>query len=124
MRSIKKLPVYLYDSSNGGYGLQILTRRPGVTRLIDRTGRNLKMEPLATVKQLEKYLLKMVAKQWYDFDRSSYKFIKSLEEAPVTFTHTSDFDTNGLLYWIGTNGGTANDWVNPATYGLVDCLLR
>ena len=77
------------------------------------------MEPLATVKQLEKYLLKMVAKQWYDFDRTSYNFIKSLEEAPVTFTHTSDFDTNGLLYWIGTNGGTAQDWVNPATYGLV-----
>merc|ERR1719228_2653639 len=127
LETIEKLPVYLYDSSNGGYGLQILTRRlrlrlekgPGETGLIDRTGRNLKMEPLATVKQLEKYLLKMVAKQWYDFDRSSYKFIKSLEEAPVTFTHTSDFDTKGLLYWIGTNGGTANDWVNPATYGLV-----
>ena len=83
LETIEKLPVYLYDSSNGGYGLQILTRRlrlrlekgPGETGLIDRTGRNLKMEPLATVKQLEKYLLKMVAKQWYDFDSSSYKFI-------------------------------------------------
>ena len=96
-----------------------LEKGPGETGLIDRTGRNLKMEPLATVKQLEKYLLKMVAKQWYDFDRNSYNFIKSLEEAPVTFTHASDFDTNGLLYWIGTNGGTAQDWVNPATYGLV-----
>ena len=77
------------------------------------------MEPLATVRQLEKYLLKMVAKQWYDFDRSSYTFIRRLEEAPVTFTHTSDFDQGGLLYWIGTNGRTAADWVNPATYGLV-----
>ena len=27
LETIEKLPVYLYDSSNGGYGLQILTRR-------------------------------------------------------------------------------------------------
>ena len=127
LETIEKLPVYLYDSSNGGYGLQILTRRlrlrlergPGEQGLIDRTGRNLKMEPLATVKQLEKYLLKMVAKQWYDFERSSYGFIRSLENGPVTFNHTNDFDTNGLLYWMGTNGGSCPDWVNPATYGLV-----
>ena len=127
LETIEKLPVYLYDSSNGGYGLQILTRRlrlrleraPGESGLIDRTGRNLKMEPLATVRQLEKYLLKMVAKQWYDFERSSYSFIRSLEEAPATFTYTSDFDQGGLLHWIGTNGRTASDWVNPATYGLV-----
>lgn len=47
---------------------QILTRRlrfrleraPGETALIDRTGRMLKMEPLATVESLEQYLLKMV----------------------------------------------------------------
>merc|ERR1719410_2340444 len=84
LETIEKLPVYQYDNS-----LQILTKRlrfrlergPGETGLIDRSGRSLKMEPLATVKQLEKYLLKMVAKQWYDFDRSSYKFIKSLEVA-------------------------------------------
>jgi E3 ubiquitin-protein ligase HECTD1 len=30
-----------------------------------------------------------------------------------------DFDENGLLYWIGTNGRTAYDWVNPAQYHLV-----
>lgn len=48
---------------------QILTRRlrfrleraPGETALIDRTGRMLKMEPLATVESLEQYLLKMVS---------------------------------------------------------------
>ena len=44
LETIEKLPVYLYDQSNGGYGLQILTRRlrlrlergPGETGLIDR----------------------------------------------------------------------------------------
>lgn len=50
---------------------QILTRRlrfrlergSGETSLIDRTGGCLKMEPLATVASLEKYLLKMVGQQ-------------------------------------------------------------
>ena len=50
LETIEKLPVYLYDSSNGGYGLQILTKRlrfrlergAGESGLIDRTGRALK----------------------------------------------------------------------------------
>ena len=123
LETIEKLPVYQYDNS-----LQILTKRlrfrlergPGETGLIDRSGRSLKMEPLATVKQLEKYLLKMVAKQWYDFDRNTFNFIKKLEEnQTIEFAHQSDFDNNGLMYWIGTNGRTVSDWVNPAQYGLV-----
>lgn len=80
--SIEKLPVYLYDTPGSGYGLQILTRRlrfrlekaQGESSLIDRTGRGLKMEPLSTVAQLERYLLKMVAKQWYDYDRNTFQF--------------------------------------------------
>ncbi|KAG9336359.1 hypothetical protein JZ751_002706 [Albula glossodonta] len=127
---------------------QILTRRlrfrleraPGETALIDRTGRMLKMEPLATVESLEQYLLKMVAKQWYDFDRSSFIFVRKLREGQTfTFRHQHDFDENGIVYWIGTNakyatqaflhtvdpgpqvpgGKTAYEWVNPAAYGLV-----
>ena len=34
-------------------------------------------------------------------------------------SYSHDFDENGLLYWMGTNGKTAGDWVNPAQYGLV-----
>jgi hypothetical protein len=34
-------------------------------------------------------------------------------------SYSHDFDENGLLYWMGTNGRTAVDWVNPAQYGLV-----
>jgi len=127
LETIEKLPIYLYDSNTAGYGLQILTRRvrlrlerkPGETGLIDRTGRSLKMEPLATVRQLERFLLKMVAKQWYDFERSSFNFIKKIQEGNPTFAYQSDFDDNGLMYWVGTNGKTASDWVNPAQYGLV-----
>lgn len=129
LESIEKLPVYMYDSPGGSYGLQILTKRLGFRleraaceqTLFDRTGRNLKMEPLATVGQLNKYLLKMVAKQWYDMERTSFLFLKKLKEtkpAGVSFKHQHDFDENGIIYYIGTNG-KSTEWVNPAQYGLV-----
>ncbi|XP_036006547.1 E3 ubiquitin-protein ligase HECTD1 isoform X3 [Fundulus heteroclitus] len=128
LESIERLPLYLYDSPGSSYNLQILTRRlrfrleraPGETALIDRTGRMLKMEPLATVESLEQYLLKMVAKQWYDFERSSFVFVRKLREGQTfIFRHQHDFDENGIIYWVGTNAKTAYEWVNPAAYGLV-----
>ena len=113
LESLEKLPVFTYDSSSSGYGLQILTRRlrfrleraTGESSLIDRSGRSLKMEPLTTISALERYLLKMVAKQWYDYDRHTFNFVKKLKEpgAKITFTHQRDFDENGLIHWIGTN---------------------
>ncbi|KAJ8668132.1 hypothetical protein QAD02_009795 [Eretmocerus hayati] len=128
LESIEKLPVYLYDTPGSGYGLQILTRRlrfrlekaSGESTLIDRTGRNLKMEPLSTVQQLENHLLKMVAKQWHDHDRSTFTFVKKLKEGnKLAFKYQHDFDENGVLYWIGTNAKTYPEWVNPGQYGLV-----
>ncbi|XP_050076320.1 E3 ubiquitin-protein ligase Ufd4 isoform X1 [Anopheles maculipalpis] len=129
LESIEKLPVYMYDSPGGSYGLQILTKKLSFRleraaceqTLFDRTGRNLKMEPLATVGHLNKYLLKMVAKQWYDMERSSFLYLRKLKEAKpgtIKFRHRHDFDENGLIYYIGTNGKTL-EWVNPAQYGLV-----
>ncbi|XP_065207160.1 E3 ubiquitin-protein ligase HECTD1 isoform X3 [Planococcus citri] len=129
LESIEKLPVYIYDPPGSGYGLQTLTRRlrfrlqraAGDTSLVDRTGRSLKMEPLSTVAQLERYLLKMVAKQWYDNDRSQFTFVNKIKEpnTKLQFRHQYDFDENGIIYWIGTNAKTCPDWVNPAQYGLV-----
>lgn len=128
LESTEKLPIFMYDAPGSGYGLQILTKRLRFrlersvceSTLFDRTGRTLKMEPLATIGQLAKYLLKMVAKQWYDMDRSSFIFLKKLKEAtdPMVFKHQSDFDENGLIYFIGSNGRTT-EWVNPGQYGLV-----
>ncbi|XP_048585863.1 E3 ubiquitin-protein ligase HECTD1-like isoform X2 [Nematostella vectensis] len=126
LESVEKLPVYTYDCP--GSGLQVLTRRlrfqlertPGESALIDRSGRTLKMEPLTTVGALERYLLKMVAKQWHDYDRSTFNYIRKLKSGQqLTLAHSSDFDENGIMYWIGTNGGTAPDWTNPASVGLV-----
>ncbi|XP_069494583.1 E3 ubiquitin-protein ligase HECTD1 isoform X3 [Ambystoma mexicanum] len=128
LESIERLSLHLFDTPGSTYNLQILTRRlrfrleraPGETALIDRTGRMLKMEPLATVESLEQYLLKMVAKQWYDFDRSSFVFVRKLREGQTfVFRHQHDFDDNGIIHWIGTNAKTAYEWVNPAAYGLV-----
>lgn len=64
------------------------------------------MEPLATVTQLERYLLKMVAKQWYDYERASFAFVRKLKEpgTKLMFRHQHDFDDNGIIYWVGTNG--------------------
>jgi E3 ubiquitin-protein ligase HECTD1 len=67
LETIEKLPLLLYDHAASGYGLQILTRRlrfrlervAGETNLIDRSGCTFKMEPLASVKQLERFLLKV-----------------------------------------------------------------
>lgn len=128
LESTEKLPVFMYDAPGSGYGLQILTKRLRFrleraaceSTLFDRTGRTLKMEPLATIGQLAKYLLKMVAKQWYDMERAGLTFLKKLRGGGsiATFKHQSDFDENGLIYFIGTNG-KSTEWVNPAQYGLV-----
>ncbi|XP_067942720.1 E3 ubiquitin-protein ligase HECTD1-like [Watersipora subatra] len=130
LESIEKLPTYMYDAnSSTHYGLQILHRRMRFrlersakeTTLIDRTERSLKVEPLATVLSLERYLLKMVAKQWYDYERSTFSFLKKVKAkgSSVNLRYEHDFDENGLMYWIGTNAKTRSEWVNPAAHGVV-----
>nr|CAB3252456.1 E3 ubiquitin-protein ligase HECTD1 [Phallusia mammillata] len=136
LESIERLPVYLYDSQNSlTGGLHLLTRKlrfvleckqPLVGAkekkdggLVDYSGRTLKMETMATAKDLERYLLKMASKQWHDYDHSHHTYIKKLREGEKRFNYTSDFDENGIVYWIGTNAKTSEDWVNPAHHGLL-----
>ena len=121
--SVERLPLYLYDAP-GSFNLQAFSKRFKLTlrkgeseiNFIDFTGRVLKVEPLANISHLEKYISKMVVKQWYDYERATLSFVRQLEANPVEFTYESDFDENGLLYWIGTNGGTASDWLNPSAH--------
>ena len=104
LESIEKLPVHLYQDQSSSSGLQILTRRlrfrleraPGENGLIDRTGCTLKMEPLSSIRQLERFLLKMVAKQWFDHDRSTFNFIRQIHEKCKTVTIATEetVDTN------------------------------
>lgn len=40
----------------------------------------------------------------------------SLIKAPYEFKYTHDFDTNGLLYYLGTNGLANSQWLNPSAH--------
>ncbi|XP_026733333.1 E3 ubiquitin-protein ligase Ufd4 isoform X4 [Trichoplusia ni] len=85
----------------------------------NNAGRNLKVEALTTVRQLERFLAKSVARQWYDMERTSFNFVQKIKtEAPMVFNYDHDFDENGILYFIGSNGGTC-EWVNPGAHSLV-----
>lgn len=54
----------------------------------NNSGRNLKVEALTTVRQLERFLAKSVARQWYDMDRSTFHFVQKIKsEAPLNFTY-------------------------------------
>ena len=46
-----------------------------------------------------------MAKQWYDYERSVYHFVRVARElkAPIVCKRVSDFDQNGIFYWIGSN---------------------
>jgi E3 ubiquitin-protein ligase HECTD1 len=127
LESIEKSPLFLYDTSLN-FGLQIFSKRFRLRiqyhdeqhLFTDRTGKALNMEPLATVGQLKTFLASMVSKQWFDHPHSHLEFVKQLKSAGrLTFNYTSDFDQDGVLYWVGTNGKTQTDYTNPASTGLV-----
>lgn len=138
--SIERLPLYLYDAP-GSYNLQAFSKRFKLilnkggndeqddeqdyeeNNLLDFSGRILKVEPLANISHLEKYISKMVIKQWYDYGRKSLTFLTALQQridtdGMVEFKYESEFDENGLIYWIGTNGKTRSsaDWINPHSH--------
>lgn len=130
LESSEKLPVLSYDTSGSGTGLQVLLRRlrfklergTRSSNFIKRSGRFMKMEPLTTVGEIEAYLLKMVEKKWYDYERSTFNFVKHFKEEStdvITFEHESDFDENGIIYWLGTNAKSTADWVNPARHNII-----
>jgi E3 ubiquitin-protein ligase HECTD1 len=137
LESIEKLPLYLYDV--GTYNLQAFSKRFKLIlnkgeedlaegNLLDFSGRVLKVEPLANISHLEKYIGKMVVKQWFDYPRKSLFYLTKLKERLengecVELKYEKDFDENGLLYWIGTNGKTRQEWMNPVV-ATNNSLLR
>jgi E3 ubiquitin-protein ligase HECTD1 len=74
LESIEKLPLFLYDTPSN-YGLQIFSKRfrfqlhyQNQQQLFtDRTGKSLKIEPLATVGQLRTFLASMVKTKFLFF---------------------------------------------------------
>ncbi|CAF0845992.1 unnamed protein product [Adineta ricciae] len=127
LESIEKLPLFLYDAPFN-YGVQTFSKRfrlqiqykSELQLFTDRSGKFLKIEPLTTVGQLKNFLASMVSKQWYDHPHNQLEFVKQFKSNSLaTFTYTNDFDQNGILYWIGTNGKTTSDYTNPCSSGLV-----
>merc|ERR1712154_246125 len=35
------------------------------------------------------------------------------------FVYESDYDGNGVVYWVGTKYGTEKEWQNPSKRGLI-----
>ena len=55
-----------------------------------------------------------MAKQWYNYERPTFHFVRVARElqTPLTFRKVSDFDKNGIIYWIGSNAR----WVSRLQY--------
>ena len=51
-------------------------------------------------------------------DRDCYS-LQLVLIGPMTFTYESDFDENGLLYYIGTGEGAGEPYANPAEAGRI-----
>ena len=51
------------------------------------------------------YVYTQVTKQWYDYERSTFYFVQVLQslKEPIVLKHVTDFDQNGLFYWLGSN---------------------
>ncbi|KAI6223048.1 HECT-type E3 ubiquitin transferase [Aphelenchoides fujianensis] len=126
---VEKFEQVLYDSNGGSaFGLQLLTRPGGhelpSPDLLNRTGRILRTEPLATVGQLRTFLHRMVSKMWFDHPRDTMLFVRELKGLekrgePLSLQYESDFDTNGLIWYLGTNARSTSEWTNPAAVGVV-----
>jgi hypothetical protein len=130
LQDVERLPLLVHSSPGSGHGLQVLTKRlqfrlrlhEGETTLRDVTGRTVKMEPLASVRTLEKYLLQKITLQWHNQKRAAMGFLKGLGDGGgqrPTFAYAADFDENGIMHWLGTNGGSSETWCNPSKVGLV-----
>lgn len=65
---------------------------PNANPVGNNNGRNLKVEALTTVRQLERFLAKSVARQWYDMERATFHFMQKIRtDGPVTFTYDVSF---------------------------------
>lgn len=61
----------------------------------------------------------------YDRERETFNFVKQIQkEKELSFTYTSDFDDQGIVYWLGTNGRTSAEWNNPGSIAIVKVCLR
>ena len=137
MEALEKLPVMRYDKPNGTItGMKLLTKRFRFQleqanpknwlqqKLINRTGRRMKADPLCSATHIKHYLLHMLSKFWFDAERSALRFVRQISEykknnKELVFEYQKDLDTNGIIFYLGTNAYTEEKWENPASCGLI-----
>ena len=79
----------------------------------------IKVEPMVLGQHLRQEVFQMVEKQWFEYPRSSLNILKKSSTTTShgrpsnIFSYHSDFDENGLIYYLGTNGKKALNWSNP-----------
>ena len=128
LSSIERLPVHTntVGGLNGGFDalkrpMKVQLRlAPGEQGLVDLTGKTLKIEPLVTIGMLQNFLAQKVEPRWHNKERKDLEYVLKLKalSSPLRLSYESDFDENGLIYYIGTNG-KSKEWINPAKHGLV-----
>jgi len=84
-------------------------------------GKQIKVESISTVNDLHRYLNKTMSKQWFDNDPNSFEYVIQAQScSDLEFKYSSDFDENGIIFWIGTNAHTVPEWTNPALLGMIN----
>ncbi|CAK9301924.1 unnamed protein product [Gordionus sp. m RMFG-2023] len=135
---LENFPVYLHNYHTNGDNASSLShnnmhmlvkklrftleKHPEENVLLDKTGKILRIEPLVQINSLRHFVNQKVSKQWFDYPRSTFEFVKTIKNKTsesINFVHSSDFDEKGLFYWMGTNAKTCKEWVNPATHNLI-----
>ncbi|RMZ94075.1 E3 ubiquitin- ligase HECTD1 isoform X2 [Brachionus plicatilis] len=97
-RQLKRHCVTLANRLHLDY-LQQNFGQPSNANCLDYTCRVLKVKSMANISHLEKYIAKMLVKQWYHYERDGLTFLSSLShQLPIRFEYESDFDQNGLFY--------------------------
>ncbi|TPP56301.1 HECTD1 protein [Fasciola gigantica] len=98
--------------------------------LRDWSNQTVHVNPLVTAAQLERFLLRMSVKQWYNKPRTELTYwnqvARAIDSGGITFSlpvnGISSIDSvGGVIDWLATDGNTRpiEEWVNPALIGLV-----
>jgi E3 ubiquitin-protein ligase HECTD1 len=124
---MKDLPMVIMPAhqipGQTGCSFKVMVRRSSdEDHIKDLNGRTLRIEPLATVNAIEDFLRPLVVLPWFERPRKDVPWLLALankcKAGGHTFTHASNFDCNGLIYFIGSNGGSS-PWVNPCRHNLI-----
>uniref|UniRef100_A0AC34RA16 E3 ubiquitin-protein ligase n=1 Tax=Panagrolaimus sp. JU765 TaxID=591449 RepID=A0AC34RA16_9BILA len=137
LEAMESFPVIRYDKPNGTLtGMKLLTRRFRFQlkqanpknwlqqKLINNTGRTMKVDPLCSGEHIKSYLLQMLSKFWFDAERNYLEYVRKILEAKksnkeLVFHFGRNFDEKGILFFIGTNGYAEKRYKNPASCGLI-----